>query len=454
MYNSPVYKHSPVWAQEALLGVRGWARASLREGAAFHRELAEVERTQWLDEAGLRELQLTRLRTVLTHAATHVPYYRERFRAEGFDPRDLRSLDDMSRLPIIGKRDVFEAGPGLLNEKHRGPRFEANTSGTTGMSMTMWRDMHSINRENAFVWRQLRWAGLNPGERRVWMRGDKVVPSSQTQAPFWRHNRGENMLMMSAYHLSESTGDGYIDAMERFDPVVFQAYPSAVLLMARHLISRGRKYRGRSLKGVVTSSETVTDEHRKLVDEAFGVRIFDWYGSCERMTAIGTCDHGRYHVMADYSYTELEPQPDGSCQAIGTAFDNRLMPLVRYRLGDAIVPAAPGTRCECGRAFPVIDHFEGRTDDYVIAPDGRHVYMMSNALDYLPNLIEGQVRQDSRDEITLLVVLAAGATLDERAAVKAVHSYMGSEVRVVVKQVDAVPRTANGKLRVVMRTIQ
>lgn len=453
LYSSSAYVRSPRWAQEWMLSVRGWARSSMREGAAFRRELAEVERTQWLDAAQLEALQLERLRRTLAHAAAHVPFYRERFHAIGFEPRELRHLDELARIPELTKRDVFEAGAGMLSQVHRGPRFSGSTSGTTGMSLTGWRDMHSINRENAFVWRQLHWAGMRLGDRRVWMRGDKIVPAEQTQPPFWRHNRGEHMLMMSSYHLSESTAAAYLEAMQAYDPVVIQAYPSAVLLLARWLVNHGRRYSGPSLKGVVTSSETVTDEHRQLVDRAFGCRIFDWYGSMERMTAIGTCEHGRYHLISDYSHTELVPQADGTCEVIGTTFDNFLMPWVRYRLGDKIVPAPAGTACECGRRFPVIDHIVGRVEDYILTPDGRHVFMMSNVLDYIPNLVEGQVRQDCADELKLLLVVKPGAPFDEAAIARAVRGYVGEGLRIRVERVAQVPRTANGKLRVVVRNL-
>ncbi len=453
LYNHPTYLKSPAWAQEWLLSARGWLRRSLREGTAFQRELADVERSQWLDPEGLQALQLERLRATLAHAAAHVPFYRDRFQAIGFAPGDLKCLDDLRRIPELTKRDVFDAGPAMLSDVHRGPRFSGTTSGTTGMSLTGWRDMASITRENAFVWRQLIWAGMKLGDRRVWMRGDKIVPGTQSRPPFWRHNRGEHMLMMSSYHLSESTAEAYLGAMQAYDPVILQGYPSAVLLLARYLVNHGRRYTGRSLKAVVTSSETVTDEHRQLVDKAFGCRIYDWYGSMERMTAIGTCEHGRYHLISDYSHTELEPQPDGSCEVIGTTFDNRLMPWIRYRLGDKIVPAAAGLRCACGRHFPVIERIVGRVEDYILAPDGRQIFMMSNVLDYIPDLVEGQVRQDSPDELHLLLVIKPGAPFDEAATRRAVRSYAGETFRVRIERVAQVPRTANGKLRVVVRNL-
>jgi phenylacetate-CoA ligase len=436
-----------------MLSTLGLARSTLREGSAFEAQLADVERTQWLNPDELQAFQLERLKSSLLHAQEHVPYWRNRFKEWRFDPRSLQKPSDMTQLPELSKQDVSESGSSLLNEKHRGPRFSGTTSGTTGLPLTGWRDLASINRENAFVWRQLHWAGLKLGDRRVWMRGDKIVPSSQTQAPFWRHNRGEHLLMMSCYHLSESNADAYLEAMKTYDPVVIQAYPSAILLLARHLVNKGQRFSGKSLRSVVTSSETVTDEHRQLVDKAFGCQIYDWYGAMERITAIGTCEHGRYHLMSDYSYTELMPQNDGSCEVVGTTFDNKLMPWVRYRLGDKIVPAACGMQCPCGRHFPVIDHIVGRIEDYILAPDGRHVFMMSNVLDYIPNLVEGQVRQDKLGEIKVIVVLKPGAEVDKAALERTVYDYAGQGFKVHIEQTMRVPRTSNGKLRLVVRNL-
>jgi phenylacetate-CoA ligase len=453
LYMTGAYLHSPVWAQELLLGLQGWARSALRGGRSFTQEVADLERSEWMDQEQLEVLQLERLRNTLRHAAAHVPFYRARFREIGFDPDDLRTLADMQRIPELTKREVFDAGPQMLSEVHRGPRFSGSTSGTTGMSLTGWRDLRSINRENALVWRQLRWAGMNAGDRRVWLRGDQIVPLQQKSAPFWRNNRGEKTLMMSSYHLSEATADAYLAAMQAYDPVVIQAYPSSVLYLARLLDSDGRKYRGRRLKGVVTSSESVTEEHRALVGRVFGCRIFDSYGSMERVARMLTCEHGRYHVMSDFSYTELIPQADGTCEVVGTTFDNMLMPWIRYRLGDALVPAHSGLRCECGRHFPVIEKIVGRVEDYVIALDGRRVGQIGGILDDVPDLLEGQIRQDSRDELKLLLVLAPNANLDEAKLERTVKRYLGEGMRVSVQRVSQVPRSANGKLRQVVRTI-
>ena len=101
----------------------------------------------------------------------------------------------------------------------------------------------------------------------------------------------------------------------------------------------------------------------------------------------------------------------------------------------------------------MIERIVGRVEDYVLAPDGRRVFMMSNVLDDIPNLLEGQIRQDQHDELTFLLVVAPGAELDETMVRRAVYAQLGDGMRITLQRVSAVPRTSNGKLRVVVRTI-
>jgi phenylacetate-CoA ligase len=79
----------------------------------------------------------------------------------------------------------------------------------------------------------------------------------------------------------------------------------------------------------MTSSETLEPEVRAAVEQAFGVRVFDWYGQSERVAAIGSCEHGSYHVMTDYSGVALlETDKRDAWELVGTSLNNLAMPLV------------------------------------------------------------------------------------------------------------------------------
>lgn len=446
--HSALYRSAGPALQEHLLAVQSHLRALLTEQASLRRARQAIGESQWLPPEGWQALQLEEARSLALHAARRVPYYRELFGRLGVDPLTWRSLDDLYALPELSRDDVIEAGASLLAEGGPWLRFKGSTSGTTGRAMLGWRDRASIAVEQAFVERQAAWAGYRPGERRAWLRGDPVVPAHQSDGPLWRMNRAENMLMLSSYHLSPGNGAAYIEALERFDPVLLQAYPSSISYLARWLEEHDRVYRGTALRGIVTSSETLSPADRQVIAERFGCRVFDWYGAFERVAAIGTCEHGNYHVLEDYGCVEFEPNGDGTANLIGTGFGNRSMPLIRYRADDVVVPADPGYRCPCGRSFRVVERVLGRVDDVIRTPDGRHVVMLDWIFAGLFGLMEAQVVQERLDEVRIRIV--AGSEFgfaDEQALLARALERLGPRVRIRIERVAQIERTRNGKFR-------
>ncbi len=454
MFTSFAYRHSPIWAQELLTSAQSSLRNAMREGRAFETVAAQVHESQWWSEQELRDFQARKLRTILESATRHVPYYRNKYRPLGLDFEEMELPEAVASLPLITKADVRKGGKSLISERKRGPLFSGSTSGTTGAPLTLYQDLAAINRENAFIWRQLTWAGLRRGDRRAWMRGDMIVPATQEKPPYWRVNHAENMLMLSSYHLSESSAPAYLDALARFDPVVIQAYPSSIGFLATWMRSAGSRYRGGSLRGIVTSSETLSDAPRREIESAFGCRVFDWYGLFERVAAIGTCEHGRHHLLSDYSYVEMLPADGGLFELVGTGFHNLSMPLIRYRCGDFVRPASATERCACGRSFPLIEEVIGRVDDSIKLADGRSVGRLDHLFKGVEGILEAQIRQDRVDAITMLVV--PSATFNDRTRETLennTHYRLGEGIALEIRLVDAIPRTRNGKFKGVVCNI-
>lgn len=448
MFGHFAYRHSPIWAQELLISAKSEARSLLRERRRFEAMAAQLDESQWWSAHALRDFQSRRLRMIVQSAARDVPYYRDSYRRLGLDADRLEFPDAISNLPLITKEDVREGGRSFISERHQRPLFSGSTSGTTGAPLSLFQDLSAINRENAFIWRQLSWAGLRRGERRAWIRGDMIVPADQQRPPYWRLNRAENMLMLSSYHLSEAAAPGYVDALAIFDPVVIQAYPSSIGFLATWMLSSGFRYRGRSLRGIVTSSETLSEDQRREIESAFGCAVFDWYGQFERVAAIGTCEQGRHHLLSDYSFVELLPAEDGLFELVGTGFNNLSMPLIRYRCGDLVRPAPVNERCACGRSFPLIEQVVGRVDDPVKLANGRSVGRLDHIFKGVEGILEAQIRQDRRDAVSLLIVPCASFNDRTREALQnnARHR-LGGEIAVEIRLVDAIPRTKNGKFK-------
>lgn len=445
---SALYQNAPVGLQEQLLSLQAGLRRLVTGRRALHRVAGEISASQWLPRSAWETWQLEQMRQLASHAARHVPYYRALFGRLDIDPSGWRSLEDLRQLPVLTKPEVIEAGTAMLAGDAPWPRFKGSTSGTTGRAMPGWRDRTSIAFEQAFVDRQATWAGYRPGDRRAWLRGDPIIPRRQTGGPLWRLNRHDNMLMLSSYHLNRDNGRAYLDALAEFEPVMLQAYPSSASYLARLLEDLDERYRGRALKGIVTSSETLSPEDRRIISERFGCPVFDWYGAFERVAAIGTCEHGNYHVMEDYGLVEFEDNGDGTANLIGTGFGNQCMPLLRYRADDMVVPADPDYQCPCGRSFRVVERVLGRVDDAIRTPDGTHVVMLDWIFSGLPGLIEAQVVQERLDYVRIRIV--AGPDFTARTGqllLTRAQERLGRGVHIELERVPGIERTRNGKFR-------
>jgi phenylacetate-CoA ligase len=341
------------------------------------------------------------------------------------------------------ERFVRRRAPGSLL------RSTIRTSGTSGTPLSLVQTLGAVIREEGFVHRQLRWIGWRPGQRRAWIRGDIVCADRPPDGRYWCHDYLGRMLLMSSYHLSETTIGAYIGALERYDPVVLHAYPSSVAALAAWLEAQGRRYRGPALRGVLTSSETLEPGVLALVERAFGVRVFDWYGQAERVAAIGTCEQGSYHVLTDYGGVELLEGEDGLCELVGTTLNNPAMPLQRYRTGDRVL-AGDGTPCPCGRVFPTVRAVVGRQERAVTLPDGRIVARLDRVFQgHDRHLIEAQVLYANDGRFRLRVVATPAFTaLDEAGLVRAFLLRVPG-VEVTVERVPAIPRGPNGKFEFV-----
>jgi Coenzyme F390 synthetase len=124
---------------------------------------------------------------------------------------------------------------------------------------------------------------------------------------------------------------------------------------------------------------------------------------------------------------------------------NQDMPLVRFAVGDRGALATE-QRCACGRTLPILSHIEGRTNDLLVAPDGRRVYWLNPIIYGLP-IRQAQIIQETLDRLRIIYVPAPGFTeAAEREITARLHQRLGA-VSVVFDAVESIPREANGKFK-------
>lgn len=437
MFTSLPYKHSPVFIQNVLLSARAVIRRLLREGKDQAGLLNEIEQNEFNDKR-LDRYSSERLSYILEKIAPNAPFYKDITSDQAYQ------LDD---FPFITKTDVKASDEAFIAGSTSGVVVEGSTSGTTGTPLTIKQNMASVVREHAFTSRYLKWAGFEEGDKRAWLRGDMVVPLEQKHGPFWRYSWFENMILFSSFHMSPNNLQSYLDAMIKYGVKVIQAYPSSIVTLAKYLEINDQYYPS-ELKSIVTSSESLSLEDKRLVEKRFRCTVFDWYGLFERVAAIGSCEHGRYHIMSDYSHVELINVGKDRYEIVGTNFNNTLQPLIRYRTGDHVYLSTEDS-CPCGRVFPIIDRIEGRIGDYLIGEDGQKIHILNHIPKGVKGLIATQFIQNNplKIEIEAVVDNRLFDEQQERILIENTKARLGRSMDVSVSIVETIKKTKNGKTR-------
>jgi phenylacetate-CoA ligase len=161
-------------------------------------------------------------------------------------------------------------------------------------------------------------------------------------------------------------------------------------------------------------------------------------------------------VQEDYSIVEFEPAQQGTVEIVGTQLHNLVMPLLRYRTFDYVVPHAGDAACPCGSQFRRIDHIVGRYYDYLITPEGYHIAITAHIPTGVDNLIEAQFHQDRQGEVTVKVVTNGRfGPADAQRLVEKVREHTSPHMKVRVEEVPQIPRGPNGKfINIVNRMTQ
>ena len=415
---------------------------------------SEVKEREKMQEDEIREWQTDQLMRVITHAVQHVPYYRRLFQEYGLGESDIQNVDDLVMLPYLEKDTIRKRLSEFLPTNYKKKLLiRGSTSGSTGTPLWLYRTLDSIIKEHAYVWRQFSWAGCKLGERIVALRGDLVVPSSQRNPPFWRYDVPGATLVMSSYHISQSTIPAYLATLRHYNPALIYAYPSAIYLLSKYIVSNDIEYRLPSLRGIVTSSETLFPAQRETIERGMGCKVFDWYGLAERVSFIGTCEWGSYHIFDDYGFTEFIPVGNDRYELVGTGFSNFGMPLIRYRTGD-VVQMTDHKQCGCGRSFRMVHAVEGRLDDMLKLKSGRLIGRVDHIFKGLENIIEAQVLQQTMESILIrLVVDKCFSENTLRKLVSNAKERFGDEVDVQAEIVSEIRRTRTGKFKGVVSLV-
>jgi phenylacetate-CoA ligase len=417
--------------------------------------LRAMEDSQWWPADRLEEHRLARLRALLEHAGSHVPYYRDLFARLAFDPRTITRLEDFRALPLLDKPTIRANTERMKSEQAVGlARF--NTGGSSGEPLIFFIGVERVSHDVAAKWRATRWWNVDIGDPEIVVWGSPVELGAQDRVRAIRDTLLRTELL-PAFEMSEQKLDTFVARIRAKRPRMLFGYPSSISLIAQHARKRGIRMDDLGIRVVFVTSERLYDHQRETIETAFGCGVANGYGGRDAGFLAHQCPSGGMHITAEDVILEIidgdgNPLPPGeSGEIVVTHLATRDFPFIRYRTGD--VGVLDDRQCECGRTLPLLKEVQGRSTDFVVAADGTvmHGLALIYVLRDLPAVRAFKIVQHTRERVEVMVVGGDGfSEVTEESIRSGLGRRLGAGVQIDVRRVDEIPAEKSGKHRYVV----
>lgn len=411
----------------------------------------QVERMP-VDE--LKELQEQKLKELVHYVYQHSPFYRKKFDDAGVKPEDIKTLDDVKKLPFTYKQDLRDTYPtGMFcvpNEQL--VRFHVS-SGTTGKPTIVGYTKNDIDQWSLSLARALTSIGVGRGDVLQISYGYGLFTGGLGMH-YGAEEAGATVLPTSAGNTEKQ-----LELMQDLGTTVLACTPSYMLFM-----NEAAKQAGISIKDDtklrlgVLGAEPWSEEMRTRIEESSGIKAYDIFGTSELSGPLFTeCTYqDGIHIWADQFLVEIidpetsEPLPDGEQgELVITTLAKEALPLIRYKIGDLTVKTSEV--CKCGRTHPRIMRVLGRVDDMLIIR-GINVFpgQIESVLMNIPEVGEHFMiivdRENELDTMKVQIEMTDAAFSDKVNDIMSLEKKVASSLKSVLNLAVEVELVENGSL--------
>ena len=421
----------------------------------------DLQTLQWRRPEELENRAVARLHALLEHAAHHVPHYRALL--AGIDPRTIKSVADLARVPLTAKPELRAGFPArtVADNIPEARRQRMMTSGSTGVPLALFWDRSMLPLLGGTYFFLLGWAGTAVWHPRLVLASPTYFYES-VEAPRplrrWldRLVIGRESVSLPADEVTTAGFRSLVARLTRRGPYFIWGYPGSLANLAAAL-AREAIPLASTPRVVVTVAETLTAANVENLRRIFGCPVVNYYSSWEVPQIAQTCPdnpdmlhvNGERVVLRVVREDGIDAPPGEAGRVVLTDLANYAMPFINYLTGDRAVAGGP---CACGRGWPTLARLEGRESEFIRTLAGREIHggplgqLLTFVIGIIPYVWEYQAVQTARDRVRLLVVPTSrytsqyGETLRRR-----VEEFLGPGMTVTLEPVDAIPLEPSGK---------
>jgi len=429
----------------------------LAKGTSVSKYHHLFQKTLTWSKAEIAAYQLRKLKQIVAHAQSEIPFYKENFANSGVNADTLQSLEDLKKFPYLERDDIQYRLPQLtpvgadLSGIYRG-----SSSGSTGKPISYYIGKNSQSAGRAGIYLGWELAGWKLGTKGIHIWGNpRVVKEQWTKRSSKFKDFMFNHHKYPAYKLTEGKEfDVLITHLQKENYHFIDGYTTAIYLLANYIQQHNvpiKKY-----AYILTTAETLQDYQRDIIDRNLG-KVYDLYGCSEIEGIAHECRLcGNYHVIDPRVIVELDkenPNQDGSCPIIVTELDNTVMPFIRYKIGDLAVPVEHN---DCSIPFTALKRISGRVSDIISVPGGGNLVVASFFGAALLKKLEKKINQYqvikvSEDKIILkLAITEKFGPADEAVINEYLAEYLKGKINHQIETVSEIPPAANGKFKLLV----
>ena len=313
----------------------------------------------------LKELQLRRLKKVVSMVYEKNAFYRRKLKEAGVEPSDIKSLDDIKKIPFLTKDELRRYYPfGLLCVSMEEVVEIHASSGTTGKPVVGAYTRHDLEIWADVMARSLYANGLRKGD---------VLQNAYGYGLFTGAHgfeKGAQKIGATVIPIGSGNTKRQVSVMKDFGTTALASTPSYAMYMAEVAEEMGFSCDEFQLRLGLFGAESWSDEMRKAIEKKWGIEAHEHYGLTEIIGpgVVSECKEKRLHINADHFLAEiidpktgeqLEPGEEG--ELVFTTLTKEAFPVLRFRTKDIAVYSEEG--CECGRTLPIQSRIKGRSDD-------------------------------------------------------------------------------------------
>ena len=419
-----------------------------------------MQKRAFWPKSKLLTYQNKKVREIVQYAYDNVPYYHNLMKQKGVRPNEIRSVQDLKKLPILRKDDVRKNYELMVSKKFNVSKLkQRRTSGSTGEPLRFYVS----NSEDEYRKAKHLRASMSCGQK---TRDKWVVVTS----PMYFQQTTKLQDLVGFFPInSVSVFDDVSTQIKRISslqPDVLDGYASSILLLAKEIDRTGTNLIKPRL--LVSGADLIDGPSREYVESVFDAPFYDQYGCAELERLASQCtEKDGYHIDADSVVMEFldedgeEVSPGELGEIVCTSLFNYAMPFIRYAVGD--VGKALTHDCGCGRTLPLMDMLEGRKDAIITLPDGRSLSSFAfiagmYQLSFYDKIEKFRVIQKSVDHFMFLLDLKDKAI--ESVAEKEIVAHFCKifnlnidEIFFDVEFVDHIPLDKNGKFQILISEI-